>query len=101
MSDAEGHEGVLLDEEDRGAPRVHFLDHVEDLVDEDGGEAHRRLVHEEYPGIGHEAPRSGEHLLLAAGQSAALLGRALPEPWEESEGVLDTAVDLSLVREGV
>ena len=42
-----------------------------------------------------------EHLLLAAREGAALLGRALPEPGKEREGVLDAALDLGLVLDDV
>jgi hypothetical protein len=58
---------VLLDEEPGVPSRLDGLDHREDAVDDQRGELERWLVEHEEPELRHEAPRDGEHLLLAAG----------------------------------
>src|SRR5204863_8826480 len=45
--DVEGHQGVLLDEEDRRPLRVDLADDLEDPLDEDRREPHRRLVEQQ------------------------------------------------------
>src|SRR6266540_1830769 len=45
--DVERHQGVLLDEQDRRPLRVDLADDLEDPLDEDGREPHRRLVEEQ------------------------------------------------------
>ena len=81
-SDLERHVGVLLDQEDRGAVLVERLDNLEDLVHEDGCQAHRGLVEHEQLGAAHEGATHGEHLLLAAGERARHLVHALLEARE-------------------
>src|SRR5919202_3079390 len=73
VRDVERHERVLLDEKDRGALLVDLLDDLEDLLDEDRREAHRRLVEEKELGARHERPAHRDHLLLAASEGPRLL----------------------------
>ena len=87
--DAERHRRVLLDDEDRGALAVDGLDDVEDLVDQRRRQAHRRLVHQQEPRPRHQRAADREHLLLAAGERAALLVRPLPEPGEQPVDALE------------
>src|SRR5215467_2350501 len=87
VREVESHVGVLLHEEDGHALlAVDAADDVEDVLDELGGEAQRRLVEEHHGGPGHEGTADGEHLLLAAGERArALLGATS----ENGEVVID------------
>ena len=75
---------------------------VEDLLDEDRREAHRRLVEEEDLRRGHQRPADRQHLLLAARQGAGLLRLALAEPREQAVDPLEVGGDGRLVaaREG-
>ena len=82
VGDLEGHAGVLLDEEDRRALPVHLLDDREHLLDEDRGQTHRGLVHQQHLRVRHQGAAHGEHLLLTTGHAAGLLPEALLEPGE-------------------
>ena len=65
-------------------------DDAEDRLDQDGRQAHRRLVEQEQrSGAPSSARPDGQHLLLAAGQRAALLRDALAQPREEREHALE------------
>src|SRR6059036_800947 len=63
VRDRQRHSGVLLHEEDRRPLSVDVGDRVEDLLDEDGGEPHARLVQQEEPRVRHQRAADGEHLL--------------------------------------
>src|SRR5205823_5423679 len=54
---------------------------------------HRRLIEQQEARLQHESTTHGEHLLLAAGQSAAPLSCALPQSREGFEGVLKRVRD--------
>src|SRR5262245_34018999 len=83
MGDAERDLGVLLHEQEGGAPLgVDLLDDLEDLAHEEGSEAEGGLVEEEELGLGHEGPPDHEHLLLAAAQVARELVAALHQTRE-------------------
>ena len=58
--------------------RLISLDDLEDLLDQDRRQAHRRLVQQQQPGPRHQRPADRAHLLLAARQRAGLLGAAAP-----------------------
>ena len=77
------HRGVLLDEHDRGALRVDLADHPADARDHLRGEPERRLVEQQQARARHEGAADREHLLLAAGQQARPLARALGEHGEQ------------------
>jgi hypothetical protein len=75
---------VLLDDEDGQAfLLVQLSDDSEDLRDEEGREAERRLVEQQQPGPLHECARQREHLLLAAAECPCLLAAPLFEPRKE------------------
>ena len=59
------------------------LEDLEDLLDEDRREAHRRLVEEQDLGGRHQRPPDGEHLLLTTRQRAGLLELALAQAREQ------------------
>jgi hypothetical protein len=89
VCDRECLEDVLLDEEDRHARVVDVLDDLEDVGDEDRGEAERRLVQHEEARLPHEPARDRGHLLLAARERARLLLLALFEAREDREHLLE------------
>src|SRR2546428_5257636 len=66
VRDGQGLVGILLDEQDRRAAGVDVADDAEDLLDEHGGEAQRRLVEQHQDRLGHERAGDRQHLLLAA-----------------------------------
>ena len=75
---AQRHQRVLLDQQDRACPgSLISVTIVEDLLDQDRRQAHRRLVEQQQPRPGHQRPADRQHLLLAARQRAGLLRRAL------------------------
>src|SRR2546421_7601243 len=68
---------VLLDQQDGGALLIDVADDVEDLVDQDGGEAQRGLVEQQDTGSRHQAASDREHLLLATRKRATDLIQTL------------------------
>ena len=52
--------------EDGEAGVLELRDHRPDFPPDEGAEPFRRLVQDEQPGIGHQRPADGEHLLLTA-----------------------------------
>ena len=68
------------------------LDDVEDLLDEDRRQAHRRLVEEEDLGLGHQRAADREHLLLAARQRPGLLRLAFLEAREQAVDPLEVGL---------
>ena len=51
VGNGERHVGVLLHQQDGGPGRVELLDDVEDLLHQDGGQAHGGLVEHEQVGL--------------------------------------------------
>ena len=84
---------VLLHEQDGRARGVQLADDVEDLLDQNGREAHGRLVEHEKLGLAHERAAHREHLLLAAGECAGDLTAALLQTREALVNVRDTRLD--------
>src|SRR3990170_2503846 len=82
VGDGEGVRRRLLHEQDREALLVQPPDRLHDLIDHDGSEPERRLVHHDERRVHHQPARDHEHLLLAAGQRAGELCPALGEPGE-------------------
>ena len=80
---------VLLDQQHRTAFGPEHGHGVEDLVDDDRGEAHRELVGHDQRRVGDERPGQGQHLLLAAGQGPGRLVEAPPEDGEQPGGPVD------------
>ena len=66
----EGLGRVLLHQQDGDTLITDGLQDLEDRLDEQRGQPHRWLVQEQQPGLGHEGPADGEHLLLAAREVA-------------------------------
>ena len=77
--------GVLLDEQDRRARRVHLPDRVEHGPQDLRRQPHRRLIQHEQPGLEHERPGELHQPLLSAGQAACLLARPSGEVREDVE----------------
>ena len=96
VGDVERHQGVLLDEQDRRALLVDLDDDLEDLLDEDRREPHRRLVEQEQVRLRHQRPPDRAHLLLAAGHRPRLLRLALGETREEREHAVEVVLQPAL-----
>src|SRR5262249_20264287 len=84
-----GHGGseaeILLHEEDREPLGLEPPNRGADLLDDDRGQALRRLVEEKEARARAQDAGDGEHLLLAARQLGALAAQALLEIREELE----------------
>src|SRR5437667_8172 len=93
VRDRQRHRRVLLHEQDRRPLPVDVGDRVEDLLDEDRGEPHARLVQQEEPRVRHQGAADREHLLLAPRQGACDLRDPLLEPREECEDALEVGRD--------
>jgi hypothetical protein len=63
---------------------VHLLDDLEAPLDQDRGEAHRRLVHQEQLRPRHERAAHRDHLLLAARERPCELLAALVQAREQA-----------------
>src|SRR5712691_2652980 len=102
MRHAERHPRVLLDEQDRRPLTIDVLHDAEDRVDQNGREAHGRLVEQEQRRPGHEGAADGQHLLLAARERSPLLRGTLTQAREERERALEVGRDRLTVppREG-
>ena len=74
---------VLLGEQDGQTLALEPRDLLAEVVHDEGGEPLRRLVEQQQLGVAHQRAGDGEHLLLAAGEVAALTGRQLPQLREE------------------
>src|SRR5262245_18697376 len=96
VGDRQRHVHVLLDHEDRRALLVDGPDDIEDLLHEARGQPHRRFVHAQERGPGHEGATDGEHLLLAARHRAGELMPSLPEHGKEPEYPLQLVVPARL-----
>ena len=83
LGELERHFQILLNKENRNTLRIDGAHRLDELVDDEWREPFRRLVKEQHLGIGQQAAADGEHLLFAAGQGIATLGRALPEARKE------------------
>src|SRR5260370_38149002 len=65
---------VLLAEENRDRRRLaQALERPGELLEDDGGEAERRLVENEQLWLHHQGPCDGQHLLLAAREGSGRL----------------------------
>ena len=61
---------------------MELADDVKDLLHQDGGQAHGGLVQHQQPGVAHQRPADGQHLLLAAGEGAGDLPPTLLQSGE-------------------
>jgi len=92
---------VLLDEQDRGARRVHLPHGVEYRLEDLRRQAHGRLVQQQQGGLQHQRAGELDQPLLPAGQAAGLLRAPLRDLREQLEDRVDPLrVDL-LVAEDV
>src|SRR5579871_2867766 len=85
VGDVEDELGILLNEDDRQAAGLEASNRCHDLGDDLWRQSLGRLVHQKNARIGDERPRDREHLLLAAGEVARDLLRALLEPRKHGE----------------
>ena len=68
---------ILLDQKNGHSVLVDFLDNIENLINIEWGQTHRRLVENDQARVAHEGASHRKHLLLAAGQSSGKLVLAL------------------------
>src|SRR6185369_6545825 len=89
VSEPQRVESILLDQENRQAlGAVELADRRKDLANDQRGKPERRLVEQQKPRPGHEGPRNGQHLLLAARQRATALALPCLEYGEHREDAL-------------
>ncbi len=86
-----GHE--LLDHQDGHPLAGQGPDQLVELVDDQRGQAHGKLVEQQDLGPGHQRPGDGQHLLLAPGQGPGHLLAALLQTGERGEGLLLDVLD--------
>src|SRR5437588_3654498 len=86
IGNADGLDEVLLRHQHGQLVTVlQFLDLLDRALDENRGEADRRLVDQQDLGRRHQRPRQSQHLLLAAAEAA---GQLAPPLAEHREGVI-------------
>ena len=100
MGELQGKPCVLLDEEYARSLPVDLGDDAEDFLHQDRAEAHGGLIEEEQARPAHQAAGRREHLLLAAGERAAVLAGPLLQPREALIHSLEGLRDLPLVVAG-
>ena len=88
------HVGVLLDEKDSDALLVDLLDDLKDPLDHQRSQTQGGLIHHHDLRPGHEGTAYGQHLLLAAGQSARRLPGTLLQPGEQVIDPLDVVLQV-------
>ena len=98
VRDRQRDRGVLLDHEHGRPLLVDLDDDLEDPVDQDRRESHRRLVEQQQPGPRHQGAADRAHLLLAARERAGLLRLALLEPREQAVRAIEVLGDAVGVR---
>src|SRR5580658_4055281 len=91
--------GVLLDQQDGLAARVHQPDRVEYGPQHLGGQADRRLVQDDQLRVEHEAPGELDQALLAAGQAAGLAAGPLRHRGEHLLHLGSPPPDLAMVEQ--
>src|SRR5579883_2577876 len=81
---------VLLDKKERQPIGVaEALDGAHQLLDDDGGQAFRWLVHQDQRGVAHERPADRQHLLLAARELIAAMAGPGAQMRKEREDSVD------------
>ncbi|KAG1240333.1 hypothetical protein G6F68_017765 [Rhizopus microsporus] len=85
---------VLLDQQDRDAFAGDGAHHLEDLLDHQRRQAHRRLVQQQQLGARDHRAAHRHHLLLAAGQGARRLLAAFGQAREQREDAVGVLADL-------
>src|SRR4029453_5294807 len=90
--------GVLLDHEDRLAEPAQILDDAEDLLEDEGRQAERRLVEQDEPRLEEQRPRPLQHLLLAAKKSAGPAPPRLAQDRKRLVEPLDLGLQLGRAR---
>ena len=84
-TDAQGHRGVLLGNDDGHAAGGQRPDDPLDLLHHDRREAQGRLVQHQQARLGHQAAADGQHLLLAAGQRPGVGGEPARQLGEDPQ----------------
>src|SRR5205085_4944464 len=79
---------VLLGEQDREPGSLETGDLLAEVIHDERCQSLRRLVEQQQLGVAHQRARDCQHLLLAAGEIAAIAVRQLPERRKEVEDPL-------------
>src|SRR5262249_19940891 len=98
ISDLKGHIGVLFDHKDCSTLPIDRPNNVKDLLHIGGRQAHRRLVHAQELGPGHQSATDRDHLLLAPRQGAGDLAEPFLDRRKEGEDASQILVERGSVR---
>src|SRR5690349_11498280 len=99
VGDGEGQRRVLLDQQHGELLlTIHPLHDLEDLLDEHGSQAQRRLVEQHHLGMRHQRTADDEHLLLATGEIPRLDGATIAQPGEVLVDALDALPQVGAIR---
>ena len=74
---------------------MELLDDVEDLLHQNGSQAHGGLVQHQQLGVGHQGAAHGQHLLLAAGKGTGHLLAPFLQAGELLKNALHIGVDIA------
>ena len=80
---------ILFDQQDRNAVAVQVLNDIKDLIHQQRREAHGRLIQHQQLRMAHQGTAHGQHLLLAAGQSAGNLTVSFLQAGKEGIDLFD------------
>src|SRR5262249_91123 len=98
ISDLKGHIGVLFDHKDCSTLPIDRPNNVKDLLHIGGRQAHRRLVHAQELGPGHQSATDRDHLLLAPRQGAGDLAEPFLDRRKEGEDASQILLDPRSLR---
>ena len=100
MRDRQCHQRVLLDEQHGRTLPVDLDDDIEDRLDQNRRESHRRFIEQEQRRMRHQRPADRQHLLLAARHRARLLRLPLGKARKKGEDAIEVAGVDRAPREG-
>src|SRR2546427_1312531 len=98
IRDLQGLGRILLDHEDRLAEPSEALDDAEDLLEDERGQAERRLVEQDQPRLEEKRSRHLEQLLLTTGEVAGPPAARLAQDGKRLVELLDLSVELGRAR---
>jgi hypothetical protein len=93
---AQGQPGVLFGDEQRQSFLLEPPQRQEDVLHDQGRQAHGRFVQHQQARAAHQGPADRDHLLFAAGQRSRSLAGALGQPREQVQDEVEVAAELGL-----